>query len=202
MINGVMAIGVILDPRLKMKLLNYFFPLMYGSESTNQLNKVTKLLEDLVSEYQSREKRTTSISTSSSIVSGLDNNGGKVDWSSDFLKYVQETSSVNCVKSELGLYLEESVLFNQSNISNFDILGYWKNIGVKYPTLQRIAKDFLAIPISTVASESAFSIGGQFLTPHRSKLNEDTVEALMCSQDWLRNEIEGNKFNFTCKFFF
>lgn len=202
MINGVMAIGVILDPRLKMKLLNYFFPLMYGSESTNQLNKVTKLLEDLVSEYQSREKRTTSISTSSSIVSGLDNNGGKVDWSSDFLKYVQETSSGDCVKSELDLYLEEPVLFNQSNISNFDILGYWKNIGVKYPTLQRIAKDFLAIPISTVASESAFSIGGQFLTPHRSKLNEDTVEALMCSQDWLRNEIEGNKFNFTCKFFF
>jgi len=51
-------------------------------------------------------------------------------------------------------------------------------------------------------SESAFSIGAQFLNPHLSKLNEDTVEALMCSQDWLRNEIEGNKFNFTCKFFF
>ena len=87
----------------------------------------------------------------------------------------------DCVKSELDLYLEEPVLFNQSNISNFDILGYWKNIGLKYPTLQRIANDFLAIPISTVASESAFSIGGQFMTPHRSKLNEDIVEALMCS---------------------
>ena len=98
--------------------------------------------------------------------------------------------------------MEEPVLFNQSNISNFDILGYWKNIGVMYPTLQRIAKDFLAIPISTVASKSTIKIGGQFLTPHRSKSNEDTVEALMCSQDWLRNEIEGNKFNFTCKFFF
>ncbi|KAH1204005.1 Zinc finger BED domain-containing protein RICESLEEPER 2 [Glycine max] len=170
MINGVMAIGVILDPRLKMKLLNYFFPLMYGSENANQLNKVTTLLEDLISKYQSREKRTTSISTSSSIMPGLDNNGGK---------------------SELDLYLEELVLFNQSNISNFDILGYWKNIGVKYPTLKRIAKDFLAIPISTDTSESAFSIGGQFLTPHRSKLNEDTVEALMCFQDWLDNEIEG-----------
>ncbi|KAL5171406.1 Zinc finger BED domain-containing protein DAYSLEEPER [Glycine soja] len=201
MINGVMAIGVILDPRLKMKLLNYFFPLMYGSESTNQLNKVTKLLEDLVSEYQSREKRTTSIFTSSSIMPGLDNNGGKVDRSSDFLKYVQETSSGDCVKSELDLYLEEPVLFNQSNISNFDILGYWKSIRVKYPTLQRIAKDFLVILISTVAS-SAFSIGEQFLTPHRSKLNEDIIEALICSQDWLRNEIESNKFNVTCKFFF
>ena len=129
------------------------------------------------------------------------NNGGKVDWSSDFLKYVQETSSGDCVKSELDSYLEEPVLFNQSNISNFDILGYWKSIRVKYPTLQRIAKDFLVILISTVAS-SAFSIGEQFLTPHRSKLNEDIIEALICSQDWLRNEIESNKFNVTCKFFF
>ncbi|KAH1208654.1 Zinc finger BED domain-containing protein DAYSLEEPER [Glycine max] len=165
MINGVMTIGVILDPRLKMKLLNYFFPLMYG-------------IEDLVSKYQSRKKRTTSIFTSSLIVSSLDSNGGKVDWSSDFLKYVQETSYDDCVKSELDLYLEELVLFNQSNISNFDMLGYWKNIGVKYLTLQRIAKDFLAIPISTVASKPAFSLGGQFLTPHRSKLNEDTVRHL------------------------
>ncbi|KAH1214231.1 putative AC transposase [Glycine max] len=154
MINGMMAIGVILDPRLKMKLLNYFFPLMYESESTDQLNKVTKLLEDLISEYQSREKRITSISTSSLIVSGLDNNDGKVDWSFDFLKYVQETSSDDCVKYKLDLYLEEH-----------------------YPTLQRIAKDFLAIPISTVASKSAFNIGRHFLTPHRNKLNEDTVEA-------------------------
>ncbi|KAL5157698.1 putative AC transposase [Glycine soja] len=152
MINGVMTIGVILDPRLKMKLLNYFFPLM--------------------------KKRTTSIFTSSLIVSSLDSNGGKVDWSSDFLKYVQETSSDDCVKSELDLYLKELVLFNQSNISNFNMLGYWKNIGVKYLTLQRIAKDFLAILISTVASEPAFNLGGQFLTPHRSKLNEDIVRHL------------------------
>ncbi|KAL5127366.1 putative AC transposase [Glycine soja] len=107
-------------------------------------------------------------------------------------KYVEETSSGDCVKSELDSYLEEPVLFNQSNISNFDILGYLKNIGVKYPTLQRFAKDFLAIPISTVASEFAFSVGGQFLTPCHSKVNEDTVKALMYSQDWLCNEIEGS----------
>ncbi|GJZ47739.1 zinc finger BED domain-containing protein RICESLEEPER 2-like protein [Tanacetum coccineum] len=36
--------------------------------------------------------------------------------------------------------------------------------GSKYPTLQRIAKDILAIPVSTVASESAFSTSGRLIS--------------------------------------
>ncbi|RYR77862.1 hypothetical protein Ahy_A01g002531 [Arachis hypogaea] len=55
--------------------------------------------------------------------------------------------------------------------------------GAKFPTLQAIARDFLAILISTVASESSFSMGGRFVTPHRSRLRPDTLEALMCNQD-------------------
>ncbi|KAF1858918.1 hypothetical protein Lal_00000738 [Lupinus albus] len=57
--------------------------------------------------------------------------------------------------------------------------------GIMYPTLQAIAKDLLAIPISTVASESAFSTSGRILSPHRSRLNWTTLEALMCARSWL-----------------
>ncbi|KAL8556221.1 hypothetical protein ACS0TY_003862 [Phlomoides rotata] len=56
---------------------------------------------------------------------------------------------------------------------------------LKYPILQLVARDVLAIPISTVASESAFSTSGRFVSPHCSRLHHDTLEALMCSQDWL-----------------
>ncbi|KAK9199103.1 hypothetical protein WN944_014290 [Citrus x changshan-huyou] len=55
-----------------------------------------------------------------------------------------------------------------------------------YPTLARIAIDILAIPITTVASESAFSTDGRVVSPHRNKLNPSTLEALMCCQSWLR----------------
>ncbi|KAK9183227.1 hypothetical protein WN944_026376 [Citrus x changshan-huyou] len=55
-----------------------------------------------------------------------------------------------------------------------------------YPTLARIARDILAIPITTVASESAFSTGGRVVSPHRNKLHPSTLEALMCCQSWLR----------------
>ena len=77
---------------------------------------------------------------------------------------------------------------------NFDILGWWKANGLKYPIMQKIARDFLAIPISTVASKSSFSTSGRILTPHCSKLRLDTLEELMCVQDWLWSDMKGNQF--------
>ncbi|XP_019173583.1 PREDICTED: zinc finger BED domain-containing protein RICESLEEPER 2-like [Ipomoea nil] len=49
-----------------------------------------------------------------------------------------------------------------------------------------IARDVLAILISIVASESAFSTSGRVLDPFRSSLTPKIVEALVCTQDWLR----------------
>ncbi|CAN1249668.1 Putative AC transposase [Linum perenne] len=53
--------------------------------------------------------------------------------------------------------------------------------------MSEIAKDILAIPVSSVASESAFSNGGRVLDDFRSSLLPEIVEALICSEDWLRN---------------
>ncbi|CAN1188059.1 Putative AC transposase, partial [Linum perenne] len=72
---------------------------------------------------------------------------------------------------------------------DFDILLWWKLNGPKYPTLQQIARDFLAIPITSVASESAFSTCGRLLDPHRCKLHHSTVEAMMCAMSWVKDEI-------------
>ena len=68
------------------------------------------------------------------------------------------------------------------DIKNFDILDFWKK-DFKYQILRMIARDLLAISISTVASGSAFSMGGRVLSPHRSRLHVKTVEALMCLQN-------------------
>jgi hypothetical protein len=40
--------------------------------------------------------------------------------------------------------------------------------------------DFLAIPLSTVPSESAFSLEGRILGESRSSLNGEMLEALVC----------------------
>ena len=92
------------------------------------------------------------------------------------------SSSVASGKNELQEYLEENTL---PGSREFDILGWWKLNGIKYPTLSLIARDILAIPISTVASESSFSTSGRIIGPHRNKLNEDTIETVICTQNWL-----------------
>nr|GME00571.1 Putative AC9 transposase [Ipomoea batatas] len=60
--------------------------------------------------------------------------------------------------ANLAKLLEEESL---SNTSDFDIIAWWKCVGSRYPLFQKMAKDILAIPISSVALESVFSIGGR-----------------------------------------
>jgi len=48
-----------------------------------------------------------------------------------------------------------------------------------------MARDFLAIPVSTVSSKSAFSCAGRILGKNRTSLSPKTLKALVCAKDWL-----------------
>ncbi|CAI0394358.1 unnamed protein product [Linum tenue] len=58
---------------------------------------------------------------------------------------------------------------------------------MEYPTISEMARDILIVPISTVASESAFSTGGRVLDSFRTSLSPEVVEALICCEDWIRS---------------
>ena len=48
---------------------------------------------------------------------------------------------------------------------NFEVLGWWKDNSSRYPMLSKVAKDVLAVAVSTVPYESAFSTGGHIVDP-------------------------------------
>ncbi|GJS28308.1 zinc finger BED domain-containing protein RICESLEEPER 2-like protein [Tanacetum coccineum] len=85
-------------------------------------------------------------------------------------------------------YLNEDV---EDESDKFDILNWWKVNSPRFPVLSLLARDVLAIPISTVASESMFSISGRVLDAFRSSLTPHVVESLICTQDWFRENSTG-----------
>lgn len=58
---------------------------------------------------------------------------------------------------------------------------------MNYPILSQIARDELAMPVSTVASESV--TGGRILDPFRSSLSPAMVERIVCTQNWLLSTV-------------
>ncbi|GJS13050.1 zinc finger BED domain-containing protein RICESLEEPER 2 [Tanacetum coccineum] len=99
----------------------------------------------------------------------------------DFLN-LEDSGSIE-MDTELTRYLNEPRI---KFTSDFDILEWWKLNAPRFPIVARMAKDILAIQITTIASESAFSTGGRVLDPYRTNLSYAVVKALICTQDWVR----------------
>ncbi|RAL38959.1 hypothetical protein DM860_014785 [Cuscuta australis] len=67
----------------------------------------------------------------------------------------------------------------------FDVLGWWKRNEHMFPCLGKLVRQVLSVPVSTVAVEREFSVGGNILTDFRSCLNAESLETLVSNQDWL-----------------
>jgi hypothetical protein len=61
-----------------------------------------------------------------------------------------------------------------------------------------MAHDILPIPVTTVASESAFGTSGRVLSAHRGSLAPNMAEALMCMQAWSRADMLGTDILLYC----
>ncbi|PWA60834.1 zinc finger, BED-type [Artemisia annua] len=97
------------------------------------------------------------------------------------------TRSRNRKKNDRVLGAPEEDDWEYARDPKFDVVGWWKQNSEKFPVLSQVARHVLAMPISTVASESAFSTGGRVIVKFRSSLTPKSAEALICTQDWLRS---------------
>ena len=53
-VHGIMGIAIVLDPRYKLKLLECFFPKLYGSSSAFEINNIKKSCYSLFEDYQAK----------------------------------------------------------------------------------------------------------------------------------------------------
>lgn len=66
-----------------------------------------------------------------------------------------------------------------------DILKWWSRHSDIYPSLARLARDYLAIPATSAPVERVFSGGADLVTDKRGSLSKDTIEACVCLGSWL-----------------
>ncbi|KAF5472187.1 hypothetical protein F2P56_008924 [Juglans regia] len=192
--NLLMAIAAVLDPRFKMVLIQFCFPLIYQeSDASKNIDYVSQVLHELYDEYvheynstleaqREQENARINVSSCSSSV-GRNMQSGQ----SLFKSFVRSVDTVQPSKSELDNYLEESIyICEEGSDASFDALEWWKANSLKFRTLSKLARDILATPITTVSSESTFSAGGRVIDPHRASLSTEIVQMLLCGSDWVR----------------
>lgn len=178
----VLAIAVVMDPRFKMKLVEFSYSKLYGEEASKYVEVVKDALHELYRYYISEVVEVHDAAKDNNGV----NNGDASDALVDFDQYISKTAANENKKPELEQYLEEGV---SPRLPEFDVLNWWKLNTIKYPKLSRMARDVLAIPMSMASGGSSiFSMGvcSRVLDDYRSSLQPETVEALFCTKDWLQ----------------
>lgn len=197
-VNLLMAVGAVLDPRNKLKYLEFAFGKLYPTKKfpaprgekdpkcVKEVKRVSSELFELYADYIAKGDLENSGIGSNSNRDGLENSRAKDKIRSEFENWAKEMTIAQPSRNELDVYLEESIFLCGDD--QFDALNWWKANSLKFPNLSKMARDILSIPVSTVASESTFSAAGRVIDEHRSSLLPDTVEALICAADWLRHE--------------
>ena len=99
---------------------------------------------------------------------------------------LQAASSLASNVSELVSYLDCDTV-NQLD-DDFNILNWWHQHKLTYPVLSIMAKDVLTVPVSTISSESTFSMTGRIIEERWRRLMPEMVEMLTCINDWETTE--------------
>lgn len=189
--NLLMAIASVLDPRGKMRIIHFSFTQMYSEQAAREnITKVREALFELYGEYEVQYYSEQEGNETSSFCSDIGNSIGQTSkttgWD-EYTRYVKSVETCPTQRSDLDRYLEDGCHIHEGDPLSFDTLNWWKGESGKYRILSRMARDILAIPITTVASEATFSAGTRVIDPYRSSLSPETVQVLLCGGDWCRH---------------
>ena len=154
-------IALFLDPRYKKLRLLKDRP----DDRQKFVEYVQELIPDPVSDHHDDIKQEDAVESSEARVSILDCLKGDVEI--DLTKPADKSQHL-----EIQSYISAPVY-------TLDPLEWWKQNDQRYPGLAKLAKEYLCIPATEVASERIFSAAGLTLTKLRSQLDPGTVDATL-----------------------
>ncbi|KAL6571301.1 hypothetical protein OROHE_002944 [Orobanche hederae] len=192
--NVALAVASFLDPRFKKKIIEFYMRKFHGElvyeDETEKFMKIVKQL------YQQYASAASNVPNNKVVVASrgetyeardlfMEEDNNALD---SYLYHVERAGATN----DLEKYMAEQPLMVPKT-ENFDILSWWKIHQHAYPIMSQLARDVLAIQVSSVASESAFSTGGHVIDLFRSRLDPNMVEALVCTKDWVAASRKGSQ---------
>ncbi|KAL2934091.1 putative AC transposase [Bienertia sinuspersici] len=178
----ILSFGLLLDPRYKMACLNDLYSSLYVPIAVEgKINEIHIAFVALYGYYAKNSQAHVVVQDSLS-GSGPSNLNRPFKAKRILKNFNPHSCSSRTAKSDVDSYLNLPFVVDHDG---FNILEYWKAQSMSYPTLALMARDILAIPITSVASESAFSAGGRILNKLRSSLLPKNVEILVTKRSWL-----------------
>ncbi|XP_026439285.1 zinc finger BED domain-containing protein RICESLEEPER 3-like [Papaver somniferum] len=178
--NPVMFFAQLLDPREKLKGLEFTLNCLFE----NNLWKVQRIMrkvklefqelfDDYSSVYSTHEEGSSSVASVVASSVSTPSQGLKSRMQSRKRHHWDNPSCVEEARTtELDRYLTDVMMDGKmrevDQDDDFDILAWWQANANMYKVLSYIARDILALPVSSVSSESAFSTGKRVLTPWRA----------------------------------
>jgi hypothetical protein len=181
--NIALVVACFLDPRYKKKLVEYFMLKIYKDSAVAELTRFMDVVNQL---FQSYLSSTRDVSITQTDLAASTSNSICINTDIDEFIY-EDNDAAKGEINELDVYMKDKPIRWVDPTGKglqFDILSWWKANQVTYPVLSRLARDVLAVQVSTVASECAFSSSGRVVSKYRSRLEPETVEALVCTKDW------------------
>ncbi|XP_056857732.1 zinc finger BED domain-containing protein DAYSLEEPER-like [Raphanus sativus] len=136
----ILAMGAVLYPRIKIEMLEASYKELDPSTASLKTEKLKESLSDLYKNIRNCLKK----------------------FFRDFFELEKGIGGgAGDPKTHLDIYLEEPRLNRRANI-NLDVLTYWRDNQHRFGDLASMAREILSIPITPVASESAFSAGSRY----------------------------------------
>ncbi|KAG4914877.1 hypothetical protein JHK87_052434 [Glycine soja] len=186
-VNNFLYFGVMFDPDFKHEILMWSFVTLFKYNNIFTEKLCTSIRKNCKKAYKEQTKSEQSSHglgnfASAAKTSVCAETSSYLARTNAFKRHLAEKDSID-IQNEFERYLAEKCVDVDDS---FDVLVWWKQNASRFPTLSRMVKDILATPISIVASESDFSIGGRVIDCFRSSLNPQMEEALIFAQNWLR----------------